>query len=166
MDPGAVHGHMPPLLRPDDHAGVRRFHGHQIPLEQNRLWSGPGWVLLGLLLHADPGRTRQWHVSTTENTLASTEKCCFYISSLWLSFRVGGERVLLLSAASWAVITAGTPLLAHLGSHQLFLMTLARILMGLLQGECFVSLKIKTLHGLLKVLIIRQNIFKFITINF
>lgn len=59
MDPGAVYGHMPPLLRPDDHAGVRRFHGHQIPLEQNRLWSGPGWVLLGLLLHADPGRTRQ-----------------------------------------------------------------------------------------------------------
>uniref|UniRef100_A0A3B3CYZ1 Solute carrier family 17 member 9a n=1 Tax=Oryzias melastigma TaxID=30732 RepID=A0A3B3CYZ1_ORYME len=53
---------------------------------------------------------------------------------------VGGERVLLLSAASWAVITAGTPLLAHLGSHQLFLMTLARILMGLLQGVFFPSL--------------------------
>ncbi|RVE70866.1 hypothetical protein OJAV_G00069100 [Oryzias javanicus] len=57
-----------------------------------------------------------------------------------VSDMVGGERVLLLSAASWALITAGTPLLAHLGSHQLFFMTLARILMGLLQGVFFPSL--------------------------
>uniref|UniRef100_A0A3P9KS50 Voltage-gated purine nucleotide uniporter SLC17A9 n=1 Tax=Oryzias latipes TaxID=8090 RepID=A0A3P9KS50_ORYLA len=57
-----------------------------------------------------------------------------------LSDIVGGERVLLMSAASWALITAGTPLLAHFGSHQLFFMTLARILMGLLQGVFFPSL--------------------------
>uniref|UniRef100_A0A3Q2G3T6 Voltage-gated purine nucleotide uniporter SLC17A9 n=1 Tax=Cyprinodon variegatus TaxID=28743 RepID=A0A3Q2G3T6_CYPVA len=57
-----------------------------------------------------------------------------------VSDKVGGERVLITSAASWALITAGTPLLAHLGSHTLALMTLARILMGLLQGVFFPSL--------------------------
>ncbi|XP_061591252.1 voltage-gated purine nucleotide uniporter SLC17A9-like isoform X2 [Cololabis saira] len=56
------------------------------------------------------------------------------------SDRVGGERVLFLSAASWALITTMTPLLAHLGSHTLAVMTMARILMGLLQGVFFPSL--------------------------
>lgn len=56
------------------------------------------------------------------------------------SDKVGGERVLCISAASWALITAGTPLVAHLGSHTLFLMTVARFLMGLLQGVFFPSL--------------------------
>ncbi|XP_070825167.1 voltage-gated purine nucleotide uniporter SLC17A9-like [Chaetodon trifascialis] len=56
------------------------------------------------------------------------------------SDRVGGERVLLISAASWALITAGTPVLAHLGSYTLALMTIARFLMGLLQGVFFPSL--------------------------
>lgn len=51
-----------------------------------------------------------------------------------------GERVLLISAASWALITAGTPVLAHLGSHTFTLMMGARILMGLLQGVFFPSL--------------------------
>ncbi|KAM4571883.1 voltage-gated purine nucleotide uniporter SLC17A9-like isoform 2-T2 [Fundulus diaphanus] len=56
------------------------------------------------------------------------------------SDKVGGERVLFISAASWAMITAGTPVLAHLGFHTLALMTVARILMGLLQGVFFPSL--------------------------
>ncbi|XP_070766815.1 voltage-gated purine nucleotide uniporter SLC17A9-like [Enoplosus armatus] len=56
------------------------------------------------------------------------------------SDKVGGERVLFISAASWALITAGTPLLAKLGSHTLALMTMARFLMGLLQGVFFPSL--------------------------
>nr|XP_046252934.1 solute carrier family 17 member 9-like isoform X2 [Scatophagus argus] len=56
------------------------------------------------------------------------------------SDKVGGERVLFISAASWALITAGTPLLAHLGSHTLALMTMSRVLMGLLQGVFFPSL--------------------------
>lgn len=56
------------------------------------------------------------------------------------SDRVGGERVLFFSASSWALITAGTPLLAHLGSHTLALMTVARFLMGILQGVFFPSL--------------------------
>ncbi|XP_071333196.1 voltage-gated purine nucleotide uniporter SLC17A9-like isoform X2 [Trachinotus anak] len=56
------------------------------------------------------------------------------------SDKVGGERVLVISAASWALITAGTPLLAQLGSHTLAVMTVARFLMGLLQGVFFPSL--------------------------
>uniref|UniRef100_A0A3Q3BZ92 Solute carrier family 17 member 9a n=1 Tax=Haplochromis burtoni TaxID=8153 RepID=A0A3Q3BZ92_HAPBU len=56
------------------------------------------------------------------------------------SDRVGGERVLFFSASSWALITAGTPLLAHLGSHTLALMTVARFLMGISQGVFFPSL--------------------------
>ncbi|XP_061702038.1 voltage-gated purine nucleotide uniporter SLC17A9-like isoform X2 [Syngnathoides biaculeatus] len=54
--------------------------------------------------------------------------------------RIGGERVLLFSATSWAAVTAATPLLARLGSHSLALMTLARVLMGVLQGVFFPSL--------------------------
>ncbi|KAK5895349.1 hypothetical protein CesoFtcFv8_011946 [Champsocephalus esox] len=57
-----------------------------------------------------------------------------------ISDKVGGERVLFVSAASWSLITAVTPLLAHLGSHTLALMTLARFLMGLTQGVFFPSL--------------------------
>lgn len=40
-----------------------------------------------------------------------------------------------ISAASWGVITAGTPLLAGWGSHILALMVFSRFLMGLSQGE-------------------------------
>ncbi|XP_008276198.1 solute carrier family 17 member 9-like [Stegastes partitus] len=56
------------------------------------------------------------------------------------SDKVGGEHILVISAASWALITASTPLLAHLGSHTLAAMTVARFLMGLLQGVFFPSL--------------------------
>ncbi|AWP10384.1 putative solute carrier family 17 member 9-like isoform 2 [Scophthalmus maximus] len=56
------------------------------------------------------------------------------------SDKVGGERVLLVSVATWALITALTPLVAQLGSHTLALMTTARFLMGLLQGVFFPSL--------------------------
>nr|XP_020467516.1 solute carrier family 17 member 9-like [Monopterus albus] len=56
------------------------------------------------------------------------------------SDKVGGERVLLVSTALWALATAGTPLLAQLGCHTVALLTLARFLMGLLQGVFFPSL--------------------------
>ncbi|KAM3872087.1 voltage-gated purine nucleotide uniporter SLC17A9-like [Diretmus argenteus] len=55
------------------------------------------------------------------------------------SDKLGGERVLFFSAASWAAITAVTPLLAQLG-HSLIVMTIARFLMGLSQGVHFPSL--------------------------
>ncbi|XP_054464706.1 solute carrier family 17 member 9-like [Anoplopoma fimbria] len=66
--------------------------------------------------------------------------CFTQILGGYVSDKVGGERVLVISAASWALITAGTPLLAHLGSHTLVLMTMARFLLGLLQGVFFPSL--------------------------
>ncbi|XP_028265856.1 solute carrier family 17 member 9-like [Parambassis ranga] len=56
------------------------------------------------------------------------------------SDKMGGERVLFLSAASWSVITAITPLLAHFSSHTIAVMTIARFLMGLLQGVFYPSL--------------------------
>ena len=57
--------------------------------------------------------------------------------SVWLChvLRVGGEKVLLLSAAAWGSMTAFTPIVAHFCSQPIFSMTLCRFLMGLLQGE-------------------------------
>lgn len=59
-----------------------------------------------------------------------------YILAVYDVFlRVGGEKVLLLSAAAWGSMTAFTPVLAHFCSQPIFSMTLSRFLMGLLQGE-------------------------------
>lgn len=59
--------------------------------------------------------------------------------SSWPPFRppcrIGGEKVILLSASAWGFITVATPLLAHLGSAHLAFMTFSRILTGLLQGR-------------------------------
>ncbi|KAK2851764.1 hypothetical protein Q5P01_008040 [Channa striata] len=57
-----------------------------------------------------------------------------------VSDKVGGERVLFISTALWALITAVTPLVVQLSSHTLALMTAARFLMGLLQGVFYPSL--------------------------
>ncbi|XP_075384440.1 voltage-gated purine nucleotide uniporter SLC17A9 isoform X2 [Tenrec ecaudatus] len=57
-----------------------------------------------------------------------------------LGDRIGGEKVILLSASAWGLITAATPLLAHLGGTPLALMTCSRVLMGLLQGVYFPAL--------------------------
>ncbi|XP_058418296.1 voltage-gated purine nucleotide uniporter SLC17A9 isoform X1 [Diceros bicornis minor] len=57
-----------------------------------------------------------------------------------LGDRIGGEKVILLSASAWGLITAATPLLAHLGSTHLVFMTFSRILTGLLQGVYFPAL--------------------------
>ncbi|XP_068195773.1 voltage-gated purine nucleotide uniporter SLC17A9-like [Antennarius striatus] len=66
--------------------------------------------------------------------------CFTQILGGYVSDRVGGERVLFISATSWAVITAATPLLSHLGSHNLAVMTMTRFLMGVMQGVFFPSL--------------------------
>lgn len=58
--------------------------------------------------------------------------CLFVFVDL---FRVGGEKVLLLSAAAWGAMTAFTPILAHFCSQPIVSMTISRFLMGLLQGE-------------------------------
>ncbi|XP_076973534.1 voltage-gated purine nucleotide uniporter SLC17A9 isoform X1 [Tamandua tetradactyla] len=57
-----------------------------------------------------------------------------------LGDRIGGEKVILLSASAWGFITAATPLLSHLGSAHLLFMTISRVLTGLLQGVYFPAL--------------------------
>nr|XP_057908347.1 solute carrier family 17 member 9b [Doryrhamphus excisus] len=66
--------------------------------------------------------------------------CFTQVFGGYVSDRVGGEKVLLLSAAAWGMMTAFTPILAHLCSQPIFSMTLARFLMGLLQGVHYPSL--------------------------
>ncbi|XP_051760286.1 solute carrier family 17 member 9 isoform X2 [Ctenopharyngodon idella] len=56
------------------------------------------------------------------------------------SDRIGGERVLLLSTPSWAVMTAITPLLANIGLRPLVTMTVTRFLLGAMQGVHYPSL--------------------------
>ncbi|XP_052419429.1 solute carrier family 17 member 9 isoform X1 [Carassius gibelio] len=56
------------------------------------------------------------------------------------SDRIGGERVLLLSTSSWAVMTAITPLLANIGLRPLVTMTATRFLLGVMQGVHYPSL--------------------------
>uniref|UniRef100_A0A8C2YMB1 Voltage-gated purine nucleotide uniporter SLC17A9 n=2 Tax=Chinchilla lanigera TaxID=34839 RepID=A0A8C2YMB1_CHILA len=57
-----------------------------------------------------------------------------------LGDRMGGERVILLSASTWGLITVATPVLAHLSSTHLVSMAFSRILTGLLQGVYFPAL--------------------------
>lgn len=59
----------------------------------------------------------------------------FLMATLLFPCRIGGEKVILLSASAWGFITVATPLLAHLGSAHLAFMTFSRILTGLLQGR-------------------------------
>ncbi|KAF3860590.1 hypothetical protein F7725_000845 [Dissostichus mawsoni] len=66
--------------------------------------------------------------------------CFTQVFGGYVSDRVGGEKVLLLSAAAWGSVTAFTPILAHFCSQPIFSMTLARFLMGLLQGVHYPSL--------------------------
>uniref|UniRef100_A0A8C5NUK4 Voltage-gated purine nucleotide uniporter SLC17A9 n=1 Tax=Jaculus jaculus TaxID=51337 RepID=A0A8C5NUK4_JACJA len=57
-----------------------------------------------------------------------------------LGDRIGGEKVILLSASTWGFITIATPLLTCLGSAHLAYMTFSRVLTGLLQGVYFPAL--------------------------
>uniref|UniRef100_A0A3Q1EXX0 Voltage-gated purine nucleotide uniporter SLC17A9 n=1 Tax=Acanthochromis polyacanthus TaxID=80966 RepID=A0A3Q1EXX0_9TELE len=66
--------------------------------------------------------------------------CFTQVFGGYVSDRVGGEKVLLLSAAAWGSMTAFTPILAHFCSQPILSMTLARFLMGLLQGVHYPSL--------------------------
>ncbi|XP_026553158.1 solute carrier family 17 member 9 [Pseudonaja textilis] len=66
--------------------------------------------------------------------------CLTQIVGGHLSDRIGGEKVLLLSASAWGSITAITPLLISSSSAHLTLMTFTRFLMGLLQGVYFPAL--------------------------
>lgn len=59
MDTNAGSGHLPALQRQDDYADLRCANGTDFSLEQNQLWVGSEWILLGLLFYTNPGRTCQ-----------------------------------------------------------------------------------------------------------
>ena len=145
MDSHAAVGHFPTLLCEDGHAHLCCLDGGNISLEQDRDGPGSRRILLGLLSNTDPGGTRQWQVSQWFSyllylTLPREHQMIQYVFDrkyvwgfLW-KIRVGGERILFFSTASWAVITAATPLLRNL-RHSVTAMTIGRFLMGLLQGQ-------------------------------
>ncbi|XP_041061507.1 solute carrier family 17 member 9-like isoform X2 [Carcharodon carcharias] len=56
------------------------------------------------------------------------------------SDRLGGDKILLLSATSWGSVITLTPLIVHWSSTPIIFLTLSRFLMGLLQGVFFPSL--------------------------
>ncbi|XP_077316456.1 voltage-gated purine nucleotide uniporter SLC17A9 isoform X1 [Lithobates pipiens] len=66
--------------------------------------------------------------------------CLTQIAGGHLSDKVGGERVLLVSALLWGLITIVTPLAARATTASLYLVSFLRFLMGLLQGVHFPSL--------------------------
>ncbi|XP_037667106.1 solute carrier family 17 member 9 [Choloepus didactylus] len=66
--------------------------------------------------------------------------CLTQVAGGHLGDRIGGEKVILLSASAWGFITAATPLLPHLGSAHLLSMTTSRVLTGVLQGVYFPAL--------------------------
>ncbi|XP_046728316.1 solute carrier family 17 member 9 isoform X2 [Silurus meridionalis] len=66
--------------------------------------------------------------------------CFTQVLGGYVSDKIGGERVLIISTSSWAVMTAITPLLVNLGLPPLITITVARFLMGVLQGVHYPSL--------------------------
>lgn len=123
-------------------------------LSEGSWGGGDGWTDGTLCSHPRPPPQRLWLSATLEN---SSEKgwpephlAVSVAGSLALQLslapqlphhcplgpsRIGGEKVILLSASAWGFLTAATPLLAHLGSAHLVFMTFSRILTGLLQGR-------------------------------
>ncbi|XP_077316458.1 voltage-gated purine nucleotide uniporter SLC17A9 isoform X3 [Lithobates pipiens] len=61
--------------------------------------------------------------------------CLTQIAGGHLSDKVGGERVLLVSALLWGLITIVTPLAARATTASLYLVSFLRFLMGLLQDQ-------------------------------
>uniref|UniRef100_A0A8C3X9G8 Voltage-gated purine nucleotide uniporter SLC17A9 n=1 Tax=Catagonus wagneri TaxID=51154 RepID=A0A8C3X9G8_9CETA len=66
--------------------------------------------------------------------------CLTQVAGGHLGDRIGGEKVILLSASAWGFTTAATPLLARLGGAHLAFVTFSRVLTGLLQGVYFPAL--------------------------
>ncbi|XP_008251662.2 voltage-gated purine nucleotide uniporter SLC17A9 isoform X1 [Oryctolagus cuniculus] len=66
--------------------------------------------------------------------------CFTQVAGGHLGDRIGGEKVILLSASAWGCLTAATPLLSRLGSAHLVFITSSRVLTGLLQGVYFPAL--------------------------
>ncbi|XP_043566003.1 solute carrier family 17 member 9b [Chiloscyllium plagiosum] len=66
--------------------------------------------------------------------------CLTQIIGGHISDRLGGDKILLLSATSWGSVITLTPLIVHWSSTPILFLTLSRFLMGLFQGVFFPSL--------------------------
>ncbi|XP_068118741.1 voltage-gated purine nucleotide uniporter SLC17A9 [Hyperolius riggenbachi] len=66
--------------------------------------------------------------------------CLTQVAGGHLSDKVGGERVLLVSAVVWGFITLVTPVATHATTSSLLLVSFLRFLMGLMQGVHFPAL--------------------------
>uniref|UniRef100_A0ABI7WAM3 Solute carrier family 17 member 9 n=1 Tax=Felis catus TaxID=9685 RepID=A0ABI7WAM3_FELCA len=162
MDGDAAAGHGPAVLRPGQRARVRRLHEPGLRLEQEGSRRRAQQLLLGLLPDSGGGRPPGGPVTTLLPTRGRgcpggrrlPQDECGARPGLERGIgredrgpwrrrsggRIGGEKVILLSASAWGFITAATPLLARLSSAHLVLMTFSRILTGLLQGVYFPAL--------------------------
>ncbi|XP_008316157.1 solute carrier family 17 member 9-like [Cynoglossus semilaevis] len=142
---------------PHDNVGADGCHkkGH----EQNKNWSRPigriwtlvlllGTCLLYCTRVAMPicavSMAKQFSWTKTESGMVLGSffwgYCFTQVLGGYVSDRVGGEKVLVLAAAAWGSMTIFTPVLAYLWSQPILSMTLARFLMGLLQGVHYPSL--------------------------
>ncbi|XP_069739956.1 solute carrier family 17 member 9b [Narcine bancroftii] len=66
--------------------------------------------------------------------------CMTQIMGGYISDRLGGDKVLMLSTCAWGSVIILTPLIVHKSSAPLVLLTISRFLMGLLQGVFYPSL--------------------------
>ncbi|XP_067904403.1 solute carrier family 17 member 9b [Heterodontus francisci] len=66
--------------------------------------------------------------------------CITQIIGGYISDRLGGDKMLLLSTTAWGSVITLTPLIVHCCSTPLVLLTISRFFMGLLQGVYFPSL--------------------------
>ncbi|XP_064429521.1 voltage-gated purine nucleotide uniporter SLC17A9 isoform X3 [Mirounga angustirostris] len=142
---------MQPLPPPPEEAHRDRAEDSQWSRPECQVWTGT--LLLGTcLLYSARVSMPVCAVSMSQDFGWNKKEAGIVLSSFFWGYcltqvvgghlgdRIGGEKVILLSASAWGVITAATPLLARLGSAHLVFMTFSRILTGLLQGVYFPAL--------------------------
>ncbi|XP_051887202.1 solute carrier family 17 member 9b isoform X3 [Pristis pectinata] len=66
--------------------------------------------------------------------------CLTQILGGYISDRLGGDKILMLSTCAWGSVIILTPLVVHRSSAPIVLLTASRFLMGLLQGVFYPSL--------------------------
>ncbi|XP_055508595.1 solute carrier family 17 member 9b [Leucoraja erinacea] len=66
--------------------------------------------------------------------------CLTQIIGGYISDRLGGAKILMLSTCAWGFVVIFTPVIVHQSSSPIVLLTASRFLMGLLQGVFYPSL--------------------------
>ncbi|CAH2303111.1 solute carrier family 17 member 9 [Pelobates cultripes] len=119
--------------------------------KESRMWTGA--LLVGTCLLYCARSTMPICAATMSESFGWSKKqsgiilssffwgyCMTQVLGGHLSDKLGGERVILLSAVTWGLITTITPLSVHVTSHPLTLISFLRFLMGLFQGVHFPAL--------------------------